>query len=178
MRYSSRDLANIKGLIINKIKQEIDDANINNNIDEVLNKYNVFYKQDVDNYINTQARTILVFGSLAGKKRDYQGKLKSMGIDIKCVEFIDDFIDLKRFPTETLRYSNKYSDILFGPTPHRLTGAGDDSSFLQTIKNNPNEFPNLVDLRNKNELKITMNNFEKGIRTTRFYKELTKIDYV
>lgn len=177
MIYSVRDLSKIKLLLINKISEEIDNANINGTIKEVLDKYNIIYNDAEPVIVDINQANILVFGALSGKKDIYKKLVKSYGINPNNVDFVDDYGDLKNFPVETLRNSHKYSDILFGPVPHSQKTMRETKSFLTTIRNNPIEYPNLIELRSNESLKITKTNFEEALLSTRLYNEIIKGNY-
>lgn len=151
---------------------EVDLANEHGILQEVLDKYGIVFEDALTIPVNTRTMKILVFGSLAGKKKDYQGILHRLGIDVNNVDFVDDFAELKRYPVAGLKHSVHYSDILFGPVPHSQVGMGDTSSFLATIKQNPSEYPRLLELLANQQLKITKTNFEEAILKTRYIEAL------
>ena len=62
------------------------------------------------------------------------------------------------FNAEQLRYSDKYSDIIIGATPHSMKNKGDFSSVITMIENN--------------SLKITNSNFKELLKQTRYYQEM------
>lgn len=170
--YNSKQISEIKQRIIRKITSEVDKAIEEGTLEELLDRYDIYYEDDIAIPVNTRTMKILVFGALAGKKKDYQGILHKLKIDENNVEFIDNYSELKRYPVDKLRYSNIFSDLLIGPIPHSQVNMGDTSSLLATIKSHPSEYPRLHVLEANNELKITKTNFEKAICTTRYYEAL------
>lgn len=169
--YNAKQLSEIKQKIIRKITSEVDRANEDGLIEEILERYGIVY-EETSISVNTRLMKILVFGSLAGKKKDFQGVLNKLGINLSNVEFINDYSELKRYSVDTLRFSTKYSDLLIGPIPHSQTGMGDNSSLIATIKSNPAEYPRVQLLEANNKLKITKTNFEKAIISTRYFDAL------
>ena len=101
--YSTRELADIKGKIINKINFELDEAFINGNVDDVLKKYGIIYESKSPIMVDTKTMKILVFGALAGKKSEYQKVVKELGIESSHVEFVDEFTDIKNYQVAKLR---------------------------------------------------------------------------
>ena len=51
-----------------------------------------------------------------------------MGIGSNQITFVNDYSELKHFDTARLEYSQEYSDIIYGPNPHKMTNMGDVSS--------------------------------------------------
>ncbi len=136
MAYTQAQQSKILQKIIAKVRYEIEMACENDEINELLDKYGISLEEGCMP-VNRRTHRILVLGDLAGKENDYKKAAKNMGISEKQLEFISDFKELKRFNTITLAYSNVYSDIIFGPNPHKQVGMGDHSSFLAAIKNEP-----------------------------------------
>ena len=172
MVFSSRQLSEIKLKIINKINKEIDYANLFDDVEQVLNKYDIVYEEFEAIPVDTRTMKILVFGVLSGKKSDYQMLIKKMGIDPDHVHFVDDYNELSKYPVEKLRNSVEYSDILFGPVPHSQVSMGHTSSFLASIKQSPKEYPRLNEMVANSKLKITKSNFEQAVLRTRYYENM------
>lgn len=171
--YSGKLISELKQRIIRKISIEVDKANEEDNLECILDKYGIVFEDTLIMPVNTRTMKVIVFGSLAGKKKDYQGILNKLGIDLLNVDFIYNYADLKRYPVASLRHSSQYSDILFGPVPHSQVLMGDTNSFLAAIKRNPSDYPRLQELSANGQLKITKTNFESAIQKTRYYEALT-----
>jgi hypothetical protein len=170
--YSTRELADIKGKIINKINFELDEAFINGNVDDVLKKYGIIYESKSPIMVDTKTMKILVFGALAGKKSEYQKVVKELGIESSHVEFVDEFTDIKNYQVAKLRNSIEYSDILVGPIPHSIKGLKDYDNLISAIKSVPHEYPRLIEMEANNKLKITKTNFLDAIMKTRYIENL------
>ena len=152
--------------IIEKVRREIEVSIENDLFDEVLQKYEI--NLDDDSYlINPKIHKILVLGSLSGKINDFKLAAKKMGLNPEQLDFIYDYKDLKRFNAAKLEYSMEYSDIIYGPNPHKQKGMGDTSSLLAEMKREPNRFPKVIEATANQALKITMTNFKMALMKTR-----------
>ncbi len=172
MTYSTKQLAEIKLKIINKINNEVDNANLNGNIESVLKKYGIYDETKGPIMVDTRTMKILVIGALAGKKNEYQKVVKEFGIDDSHVDFVDDYDTIKNYSVEKLRNSMEYSDIMVGPIPHKISNMENDNGLIQQIKQSPHEYPRLIELKANNKLKITKTNFREEIINTRYFENL------
>lgn len=89
---------------------------------------------------------------------------KKNGIDPKKIEFELDY--------EKFKYNMSYSDVLIGPMPHKVKGLDESSSFLSMVREHPEDYPKIIELRDANELKITKQSFLNGLLETRLYNEI------
>ena len=171
VEYSISQLIEIKSKIFDKIAKEIDLANKNDEMQLILEKYGIFLEEEPV-LVNTKTMKILVIGALAGKLKDYQIAVKKMNIDLDNVEFIDTYDD-RRFNVKRLEYSMDYSDIIYGPNPHKQVGIGDTYSFLAEMKRHPEKYPRVIETISNEKLKITISGFKKALQSTRYYETLT-----
>ena len=116
---------------------------------------------------------VLVLGSLAGKVKDYQMVAKKMDINPDNVEFVDTYDD-KRYNVARLEYSMEYSDIIYGPNPHKQVGMGNTNSFLAEMKRNPDRYPRVIEAISNDKLKITISGFKSALTSTRFFETLSE----
>lgn len=166
MEYTQAQQSKILQKIIAKVRYEIEMACENDEINELLEKYGITLEEGCMP-VNRRTHKILIFGDLAGKENDYKKVAKKMGINERQLEFISDFKELKRFNTATLAYSNVYSDIIYGPNPHKQVGIGDYNSFLSAIKNEPKKYPRVIEALANSELKISISSFKEALLKTR-----------
>ena len=166
MAYTQAQQRKILQKIIEKVRYEIKMTCENDEINELLEKYGITL-DDGCVPVNRRIHKILIFGDLAGKENDYKKVAKKMGINERQLEFISDFKELKRFDTATLAYSNVYSDIIYGPNPHKQVGIGDHNSFLSAIKNEPQKYPRVIEAIANTELKISISSFKEALLNTR-----------
>ncbi len=171
MVYSQSQITNLKSKIMRKIFVEIDLAIKNNSVDELLEKYCVEIEEIPYFSGVTKRSKILVLGQLSGKRKDYVGVAKNLGVEENNLEFID-YVGIKHFNAETLRYSNKYSDIICGPMPHKIEGMGDTSSLITEIEKNPSEYPKLIKATSNGDLKFSITGFKNYILRTRFFEKI------
>ena len=174
MKYSISEFAAIKAKIFAKVAKELELANKNDEMDEVLDKYGVVLEAEERMPINTRTHRILVIGELAGSRKDYQIAAKKMDINPDNIEFMD-YEESKRLDARRLEYSNDYSDIIYGPTPHKINEMGDTSSLLALIENNPMKYPRLIRSKTNStdgRLKITISGFKDYLKRTFYYETL------
>lgn len=174
MEYSFGEIAKIKSRIFAKIAKELEMANKNDEIDDLLDKYGIILEEEERMPINTRTYRILVIGELVGNKRDYQAAAKSVGINPDNIEFMD-YEESKRLEARRLEYSNDYSDIIYGPTPHKISEMGDTSSLLALIENNPMKYPRLIRSKTNStdgRLKISISGFKDYLKRTFYYETL------
>ncbi len=170
MRYTHKQKSLILQKIIDKISKEIFQATEDLDVDNIMMKYGVTLDESVMP-INKNSSVILVLGALQGKKSSYQMTAKKLNISEQNIEFIDDYSKMHTFNAEQLRYSDKYSDIIIGPTPHSMKNKGDFSSVITMIESKPKEYPKLLKAIANNSLKITNSNFKDLLQQTRYYQE-------
>lgn len=174
MQYGLSELSSIKSRILAKVINEIELANRNSEMDEILEKYGVIIEEEERFPINTRTYRILVIGELAGSIKDYQMTAKKIGIDPDNIEFMD-YEQSKRIDARRLEYSNEYSDIIYGPTPHKIEGMGDTNSLLALIEANPMKYPRLIRSKantTSGALKISISGFKDYLRRTYYYETL------
>lgn len=174
MRYTHKQKSAILQKIIDKISKEIFHTTEDSEIDAIMNKYGVTLEESAMP-INKNTSTILVLGALKGRKSDYQMTAKKLNIPENNIEFVDDYSKMHSYNAEQLRYSDRYSDIIIGPTPHSIKNKGDFSSIIAMIENNPKEYPKLLKAIANNSLKITTSNFKEFSYKPDIIKKLFKM---
>ena len=170
MQLSFSKLVELKEKIIRKVSREIDLANANNSLQEVLTKYGI-YPENKSILVDTRTMKILVLGALAGKIKDYQIAAKKFGISENNIEFVDTY-DEKRFNVAKLENSMEYSDIIYGPNPHKQVGMGNVNSFLAEMEKNPDRYPRVIRATANDKLKITISGFKNYLSKTRYFQAL------
>ena len=171
MAYSLSQLSRIKQKIISKLSSELDLANDEGTIQDVLDKYGVVFEEE---YVPVNPRTmkILVVGALAGALKDYQIQAKKMGIHPDNIEFECDYDKLKRFDAERLKDSFEYSDIIYGPNPHKQVNTDGFNSMLSLFKETPERFPRIIEAKDAHHLKVSISTFRESILKTRYFENL------
>lgn len=174
MYYTVSEIATIKSRIFAKISKEIEMANRNDEMDDLLEKYGIILEEEERLPINTRTYRILVIGELSGSTRDYQVAAKKMGINPDNIEFLN-YEESKRLDARRLEYSNEYSDIIYGPAPHKISEMGNTNSLLALIERNPMRYPRLIRSKSNSQdgrLKISITGFKEYLSKTFFYETL------
>lgn len=174
MEYSISEIAKIKSLIFAKVNKELELAIKNGEMDELMDKYGVVLEEEERLPINTRTHRILVIGELAGNKKDYQIAAKRLDINPDNIEFMN-YEESKRLDARRLEYSNDYSDIIYGPAPHKTNKMGDTTSLLATIEKNPMRYPRLIRSKSNSmdeRLKISVSGFKEYLKKTFYYETL------
>lgn len=169
MQYSSAQIGKILIKIIAKACHELEIASEQGTVDEVMDEYGVTLEEGAMP-VSKRTSKILVFGALSGKVSDYQMVAKKMGIQSDNLEFAVDYDKLKHFNTTILRDSMEYSDIIYGPAPHKIEDMGDTYSLVAAIEREPEHYPRLIKAVANKELKITITNFKESLRKTRYFE--------
>ena len=149
-------------------------ANKNDEMDDILDKYGIVLEEEERMPINIRTHRILVVGELAGNKRDYQLAAKKVGINPDNIEFMN-YEESKRLDPRKLEYSNDYSDIIYGPVPHKINEMGDTASLLALIERNPSRYPRLIRSKSNSadgRLKISITGFRDYLKRTFYYETL------
>lgn len=89
---------------------------------------------------------------------------KNAGFDPGRFEFQTEYKRLQHFNFGKIRGSMSYIAIFVGPMPHSTPGSAEASSFIARVENSPSDYPELFRLGKPNELKITKNSFEDGLK--------------
>lgn len=173
MSYSLSELTSIKSKIFAKISHEIELANRNNEMNELLDKYGITFEEEWMP-INTRTYRIMVLGELAGNKSDYIIAAKRLGISENNLEFVS-YVEAKHLNAARLEYSDYYSDIVLGPIPHKVSGMGDTSSLVAAMEHEPKKYPKLVKAianSSSEQLKFSITTFKDCLTKTRYYEAL------
>ena len=170
MEYSARQIRMIVQKIIAKVQHELELAQMNDSVDEVMEKYGISLDESPVQ-VSPRLSKILVLGSLAGKKRDYILAAKKMNIPSDNIEFEDDYEKLTNFNTAKLRNSLVYSDIICGPMPHSMENK-EGASLIAEIRSNPASYPKMVTAEANSSLKLSINSFKNALTKTRYFEAL------
>ena len=164
------DLAEILEKVYGKIAKEITDAYYNDEIDYILEKYDLKDKISYSYYDCNNSKILIVGNSMINK--DVMISIaKKYGIKENRLEFELDYDRLHNYNFGNLRNNMAYSDVLVGHLPHKVKGIENYSSFLAMAEANPEEFPKIIKLEGSNELKITRQSFLDGLLKTRLYND-------
>lgn len=161
--------------IIDNFREELTLANRigKEELELFLKKHNIdnLKKEKGYSYCDVRNSKILIVGKLNIKKKDIDGLCKSMKIDPERLDYVS-YDEATNYPYDHLRFSNKYSDVIFGGTPHMGSGIGNSSSIITYLESNPSEFPNIIRACDSNSLNINKTSLKKSLSKTRIYQEL------
>lgn len=159
--------------VTQKIRERIIIANRTGALEDLLKQYDCYEEQEEKNggfYYNDNAK-IIVIGSIEVKQKEVDGCLKTLGIDKDRVEFYTDYEKLTNMNFNFIKNNMNYSDVLVCSMPHKMAGIGDNSSFIQMIEDNTEEYPHLVKIEDENgKLKYSNTAFKKALMKTNLYK--------
>lgn len=163
--------------VTQKVREDIITANRSGTLEDILNKYNYIEDQEKwYSYPNTSK--IIVIGNIEAKEKEVIGCLKAVGIDKTRIEFYSDYEKLPNINFGFLRNNFNYSDILVCAMPHKMTGIGNNTSFISMIENNPKEFPTLTRITDESgKLKYSNSAFKKALIKTNMFKEIHEEKY-
>ena len=161
--------------IIDKFREELLLANRigQEELEKFLNKHNVEVnkKEESYSYCDIKNAQILIIGQVNIKSKDIDGICKSLGINPNRLDYIP-YEEATNYPFDNLRYSNRYSDIIVGATPHKGGGIGNNSSIIGFLESNPLEFPNVIKAYNSSgELDLNKTSLKSTLIKTNYYKE-------
>lgn len=167
---------NQKSIILQKLYSKIQfefmqASDDNEKLNELMEKYGIVL-EDNAMWINLKDSKILIVGALAGKKNDFITCAKKSGINERNLEFFSDYEKLTNLGLAKLEYSNKYSDIIFGPVPHSMVGKNDSTSIIAKMESEPSKYPRVTRAKTENEIKLSISSFKKAITCTRYYESL------
>ena len=168
-RFSQEQQESILQKLLEKVRREWERAIETDSLQELMNTYGISLTENVLP-ISKQASRILVIGDIAGRKKDYYGKAKTLGIQENSLVFVADYDKLTNFSLAQLEYSTKYSDVIVGPVPHSMKGKGEYSSIISAMEQQPDIFPRVIRAQTANEMKLTISSFQKALQRTRFYE--------
>lgn len=151
-----------------QVRSVLDKANRRGDIKEYLRKFN-YIVDDKDKMVVNPYQRILVLGNSTLSVADLTNAIRETGMNPDNFDFELDYKG-SDYDFENLRYTTKYSELLLGPTPHRVKGIRGYSSAVSLIQNNVTKYPHLVCLSANGILKITKDSFERGLKETLLYK--------
>lgn len=167
------ELSTLLDKIYNKITSEVTIANRGGEqeLRKVLEKYGISYSNHTSySYIDLASSKILIVGQVNIKDKDIKGICKTLSIDSNRLDYID-YVEATNYDFSNLKYSNKYSDIIFGATPHKGKGIANNNSIITMLESNSSEYPNVIRAVSSNELKITKTSFKDALKKTKIYCE-------
>lgn len=171
-----------KSLILARAHQSLDEefnlALATNDIDAFMTKYNVSFSEQTPQIV-TKKMKILVVGDLRGREGDYIKVAREYGFKEENFEFVS-FDEIKDYPIEKLRYSDRYSDIIVGALPHKINNIGSNSSLITMLEKEKDAsiYPKLIKVfpnQIQGKLKFTISAFKEALKETKLIREINNI---
>lgn len=171
MVLSTIELDRVMTYVYAKLSSELTIANRSNELEEYLSKIgctDCIGKHNTS-YLAHNAK-ILVIGDMNINCKSIKKIAKKCGIKADRIEVISEYEKLTNLNFEKYRNNTNYSDIIIGPTPHKVKGIGGYSSAISMMEHNPEEYPKLIRAETAaGELKLTATSFEAALRQTQQY---------
>ena len=166
-------IENLYDRLIQQIKKDLYDANREQDVESYLKK--IHYEeliQGYNTYYDKKNAKVAVIGASMISVDDMKKILKKHGLEPHRFEFYLDYEKLTNFDINKFRNNPYYSDIIFGPNPHKIKGIDGHSSAISLMRDEADEFPKLSVAEAGNELKITKSSFTKAIENTQMYSDI------
>jgi hypothetical protein len=163
--------------IYSKVIEEVTLANRSSKeeLNKVLDKYGLGEKKQSYQYCNVKSSKIILFGRIELKQNIMNAIAKDMGISPDRIDYVS-YDDTTNYDISNLEYSNKYSDILAGPVPHKAKNMGNYSSMIEAIESNSEMFPPLIRVMDETgTLRISKSSFKNALLKTQLFKELNSV---
>ena len=161
--------------IIDKFREELTLANRigKEELEKFLSNHNISILNEKESfsYCDLKTAQILVVGQLNIKIKDVNGICKSLGIEPDRLVYVP-YDEVTNYSFDNLRFSNRFSDVIFGATPHKGNGIGDSTSIITYLENNASEFPNVIRACVSNGLNLNKTSLKNSLLKTRFYLEM------
>lgn len=140
------------------LKSQVYDANRMGEMQGIYNRYAVIKRPDELPYFSDSK--ILVLGASVLSADDLKKEVNQSGLSSDRFEFR---LEFKKASYNLDKYKGNvnYAAICLGPLPHKMPGIDAASSAIAKVKNHPELYPKLFEIRNNaGELKITRSSFK------------------
>lgn len=161
------EIIKIISFLQKKVENEILKAN-RTGIDEleiILKKWNYVSDPKIQN--NERKKYVLIIGDSTLSENEIRRTATEIGFDPNLIEQRLEYD--KSFNFQTLKHSKKFSDILFGPIPHKVKGF---SNIITEMERNAKDWPNPIRLNEGGKLKITKQSLKEGLLKSHSYSNL------
>lgn len=159
----------LENKVLAKISRDLENAYRAQILEDYLRsiKCNEFIEKHNTSYVKNAK--IIIIGDSAISIKEIEAVAKNNGINPNRLELHLDYKKNKHFNIKKLEWNCEYSDIIFGPTAHKMVGIDDNSSAIAMIKHNPEAYPKLNIANDSNSLKITKKSLEICLKNTQYY---------
>lgn len=159
--------------VLEKVARELEISNRTNELESYLRKIGCGEFIAEHNTEYTHNAKIVIIGESAIDVKEIESVAKKNGINPKRLELCLNYEKIKSIDIRRFEYNCNYSDIIFGPVPHKMVGIDDNSSAIAMIKNSSKAYPKLNLASDGNSLKITKKSLDNCFKNTQYYLDMT-----
>ena len=154
--------------LLDKLTEIITQANRLNEIEIVLDKYNlrsIINPEELDRLAFDTRAKILIIGASQVNEDDILKLAKKCKINPDLIECEIDYEGFKHYNFGKLEYNTNYRCVLIGPIPHSVPNKGTYESIISKMENEIEKYPKIYKLQSKSDvLKITKTGLEEVFR--------------
>lgn len=172
MTLSDLEIKDLETLVLQKVVRELQNANRTNELEKYLRKIDCSEFIVEHNTEYTHNAKIVIIGESAIDVKEIESVAKKNGINPKRLELCLNYEKIKSLDIRRFEYNCNYSDIIFGPVPHKMVGIEDNSGAIAMIKNNTKAYPKLNLASDGNSLKITKKSLDYCFKNTQYYLDM------
>lgn len=147
------------------LKEQVTTANRTHTmVENVINKYalSIIPREEALPYFSDAK--ILVLGASCISIKDINEVVQEHGMDMDQFDFKLEYDKKEYFDLNKLKGNVNYKAVLIGPVPHKNLGKYAASSGIQEMKNRPDLYPRVIEVKNnQGELKITRSSFSEAL---------------
>ena len=173
MLLDSLEFKTLEDKVLEKVARELEISNRTNELENYLRKIGCSEFAAQHNTEYTHNAKIVIIGESAIDVKEIESVAKKNGINPKRLELCLNYEKIKSIDIRRFEYNCNYSDIIFGPVPHKMVGIDDNSGAIAMIKNNTKAYPKLNLASDGNSLKITKKSLDNCFKNTQYYLDMT-----
>lgn len=173
MLLDSLEFKTLEDKVLEKVARELEISNRTNELENYLRKIGCSEFVAEHNTEYTHNAKIVIIGESAIDVKEIESVAKKNGINPKRLELCLNYEKIKSIDIRRFEYNCNFSDIIFGPVPHKMVGIEDNSGAIAMIKNNTKAYPKLNLASDGNSLKITKKSLDNCFKNTQYYLDMT-----
>ncbi|MBP2026104.1 hypothetical protein [Peptoniphilus stercorisuis] len=164
MQLGLKEYSILENRVLNTIKMEMMDYNRIGELNLYLRHINMYDRVFENRKLDVRkpkSGKIAVIGQSNVKLNHLLGIGKDLEFHKDQFEFCLEYENIEKYDFNKLK-NGKYSFILVGPMSHKIKNGNGYSSMIERLKSEDG-FPEVIELRNENELKISKSNFRQAL---------------
>lgn len=173
MLLDSLEFKTLEDKVLEKVARELEISNRTNELEDYLRKIGCSEFVTEHNTEYTHNAKIVIIGESAIDVKEIESVAKKNGINPKRLELCLYYEKIKSIDMRRFEYNCNYSDIIFGPVPHKMVGIDGNSGAIAMIKNISKAYPKLNLASDGNSLKITKKSLDNCFKNTQYYLDMT-----